>query len=229
MQELNKLVNTITQEMISSGQVEKMVRENIEKAISTSVNSLFREYSDFHKQLTDGLKTAIQFDYSKISIPEYNVIILDLIKAVTVKHMKQAAETTFLADLEKHLKPAPETVTVQEIIDIFKEEWKEDQYCGCGAEKIEVELEESSYGWHDLKIWKEKFNSTFSSRPNSPDIDLMINKDGVIGRIRGAKDNFGTSNYGAEAKLFQMYACKTIVSDISTCDANDLDTYLIEE
>jgi len=227
MKELNEFVNKIMADMTANGRVEEIIKKNVENAVESSFKKLFESYGTFGKQIEAGLEEAIKIDFSQVSLQEYNLMVVDMVKGVAQKHMKNAAESYLVNELEKVLSPAPKEITVQGILDLYLQEWR-DEYSG-DEQRATVEIEDSSVtGAKTLKMWKGEKKQSYASREKDPELDLYIRNNGTVGIIRNGRDNLGTCNFGPEAKVYQMYAAGTVVTDIADCDVDDLETWIFD-
>lgn len=228
MQELEQHIHKVVQETMASGIVEAQIKELTEKAVIEAFNGLFRSYGKINKQIEKGLEDAINIDFGQVEIPEYNLMIMQIVESVTLKHLKEQASTTLVKNLEQMLSPAPKEITVQELLNHFLEEWREDPY-DCD-DRVTVEISKGSTDWYDLKIWKKKKPSYSGGGDRSPDISLYVSDEGVIRIIRGEdfRANFGTTNYNGMAKVYLMYAAGTKITDIATCNTDYLERHVRE-
>jgi len=230
MQELNTVVTSVMQNMIDSGKVEEMITAKMEKAVESVFDNMFRAYGDFGKGLEEGISSAVNIDFSTLKIPEYNLMIVQVLERLTCEHMEKEAEKAFVERLNKMLEPAPKEITTQGLIDLYLEHWRDEEDPRDLPEYATVEIEPWEYDFRNknLKMWKQKDESRYSS--SDVDLNLFIGKKGEIMIMRGdSRDNFGGTNYGPDAKVYQMYAAGTVITDIHTVDAGDLETWLLEE
>ncbi|WP_372833132.1 hypothetical protein [Pontibacterium sp.] len=229
MQELNTLVNNVMKDMAEQGQIEKIIREKVESSVEEAFSSMFRSYGKLGKQIEKGLEDNLNIDFSQCGLQEFSAVMVDAVKGVAHKHMKEAAQGRFLEDIEKMLSPAPKEITVQELVNLFIEYWREDAFDPSDLDElvtVEIEHDDGScLNGHTLKLWKCKEES-YGRSERSPDLHLYISKDKDIRIIWSGREHLGTTNYGAEAKVFQMYAARTLISDIDTVYVHNLDTEL---
>ena len=229
---------SVVQEYLKSDLFTAKIQENVDKCIASEIHSMF-SYGDLNKQIREVLKEKLILDFSKIEFPEYNRMIIKMVKGQVVNVLKEQSQDVLVKNLEEMLTPAPKEITVQEIVDIIREDQK-DEMDPHTDERLTVEVEHDG-GICDgtsIKIWDKegkKSEGLYSSgRDRSPLIDIWVGKhsDGKISIIRTNNDlssNLMTSNYGVEAKLYLMYCQGTVITDAHTCDDGYLDTSLGED
>jgi len=232
MKEINDLVNQIFAEKTESGVIEELIRTKIDDALESAFKDLFQSYGGLGTQIKKGLEEALILDFSNFDLASYNVFIMDMIKAGGLKACKSVASDKFLKDLDEMLQPAPAEITVQELIQPFLDEWREEPHDHAEYATVSIEQNGTCNGYFDLKLWsngktERSYLSSGSDRDKTPDLELFIRDSGEIGIIRSYKEKFGTTNYGGDARIFQMYAAGTKVIDIAEqCDDLDLETYI---
>ena len=216
-------------EFIASEKMNEIINKQIETSISGIFKDTFCSYSDTTKAIKKHIESSIKIDFQQIELAEYNVMITDMLKVLIHKHMKEAAEVVLVKEIEKILAPAPKELTVQGLLDILLEEWRDEAREDCCSDfddHAKVEIKESKYSKSKtIKMWKKEKTSSYSSL-NTPDLDIYILESGKISMITSAKQNFGTINYGAEAQIYQMYAAGTIVTDAQDIDVYDLELWI---
>jgi hypothetical protein len=229
MEQLGTLVNDIMSEMITSGKIEQIITDNVEKAVKEAFAKMFQSWGDVGKQIENGLKDAIRIDFTGVSLRQYNLMIVEMVKGVAQQHMKNAAESYLIKELDKLLSPAPKEITVQGLLDLYLEGWRE-EYEG-GPERATVELEKATYGGYNLKLWngEKKRSTTYGTANNEPDLSLYVRSNKTIGIMHGAHRNFGSTNFGPDAKAYQLYAAQTVITDIDECSADELETWIFAD
>lgn len=238
--DLQKEIMARSEAYLKSEKFSDALQKQVEDTIHEAVKSMF-SYGELRDVIRQGLKDKIAVDITQIDFCHINQVVTDLVK----KKCHQAFNDPLLAKLSKELddmfQPAPKEITLQQFVDMWKEDLKED--CGCdGVENILVEIERSEYssdGAGYLKIWNggkktEKSYLSSSSREIDPDLYIFIRGSGEISTIRdvntgrGARNSLATSLYGKEAKVFMMYCSGTVFKDWSNADADNLDTSLYQ-
>ncbi len=230
MKEVQELANKILGEMHESGAVEAILRKQLESSFKSAVESAFRSFGAIGKKLEADLTENIKIDLTTVDFDSYNMQITKMLKGVVTEHYKETASRVLMADIEKMLEPAPATITVEDLvapyIEYAKEEEQRDQEYAC------LEITRRDSGWSDLKLWNgaketESFLSSGRKIKNDPILDLYICNEGTIRIIREPSGNgFGTMLYGYDAKTYQMYARKTVITDIQDVDIEDIDVAL---
>lgn len=227
----------VVQDYLKSPEFTAKIKDNVDKCIASEIHSMF-SYGDLNKQIKEVLKEKLIIDFSKIEFPEYNRIIIEMVKGQVLKVLKEQSQDVLIKNLEEMLSPAPKEITVQGIVDLIRESEK-DEMDPYNDDNLTVEVEHVG-GIVDgtvIKIWDKdgkKTEGIYSNRDRSPIVDLWISKtsNGKISIIRTSDDlskNIMTSNFGVEAKLYLMYCQGTIITDAYTCDADYLDTALGED
>ena len=147
--------------------------------------------------------------------------------------MRVEAQTTLVDNLKEMFKPAPDEVTLQHIVDLYRpDEGDEDYHCNCDDLDIQVELEDTRYSWYNFKLWKHGKTKSYSysgDEDKSPDLEMWIDKeDGKIRNIKTLARRFADvseSYYDEDAQLYLMYCNRTKISDIKEqYEDLDLDT-----
>jgi len=224
---MQEMINNSLEILHTSGQVKEMIDNATQKMVKEIISDSLRSYGTIGKELKKHIESSVNIDFQQLSLPEYNAVILDMIKGNIVSSLKESTQGILLENLNEMLKPAPKEITVQGIIDLCKTEWIDETGCNCDEVNIEVEIEKykNCEDYFDLKIWQNgKTYGSLSTREKSPTIDMFVNGDGKIAILRDMRNNNGTSNHGLEATLFQMYGAATLITDIATCDPLELDT-----
>jgi len=76
--DIEKIFQEQMTSVLSSGFVEKIIEENIKKAITKAVDDSLVSYGDFSKRLRDEIGESLKA--VKLNLPEYNVFISELIQ-----------------------------------------------------------------------------------------------------------------------------------------------------
>lgn len=219
---LKEAVSTATQEIIASDSFEELVKAKLNDTIKKAVDDAFSWNTDLKKQVDEAVKNAIGIDLSNVSLPEYNIELAKMVRGVAEQHYKTAAHDTLIKELNKAFEPAPAEITVQELVNIYLEEWKDD--CGCDmpqSANLEIERSDVTDGWN-LKL--EKDGNSYSSDK----LSLYIRADKSLALVHTFMGKNPTVMFGGDGKVYQMYCAGTIITDIDTVDAYQIDTTLVD-
>lgn len=223
-------VNKRMDDYIKSEKFEEKMNSIVEKTVNDAVESLF-SYGELRNTIREMFKEKLAIDVQRIDWPHVNQIVTDIVKQKTAAAFAEPLRTKLAAELDDMFAPAPAEITVQGIIDLLREELRDDG-CGCAdpEESMAVDISACSYGY-TLKIWEgERYGKTYLSsdrRENSPKVHIYVHKDdGHIGVIHGLDvfKGFATGVYGFDAKIFMMYCAGTKITDIGTVNADHLET-----
>lgn len=242
MTDISKMIQEATQKAMNPENLGPKIEERVNSTIDGILGSMFQMHGDVFKEIKDQLREKIKVDLSNVTIPEYGVMVSDMVVEAAKASMEKSLEEHLLKELNDMFSPAPTECTVQDVADIFLEKWREDRECDCFDEyddwaTVEVEPNKS---WFNLKIWKKKRESDRYSisgsiiKDRKPDIHLYISDKGKIRIIwkEGSnikESNMATTIYSQYATLYQMYAAGTVITDISTVDTDELDLCLERE
>ncbi len=230
MQELQEKINGIIADYFGDGAFDEALEKAVTGCLEKVIQEQFKSYGGIAKKVEEELEKAINLDFSQMELPSYNQFIFDMIKTKFVGVLEAQAGETFVKDLEQWLTPAPKSITVQELVNIYKEgKFEAHEVMG---EQITVEVREWEYskGWHNIKIWdtdgKSSTGSSYSSttRKHTPDVHLFVdgNKKIRIMHHPHGRENLGTTGRDWEGKLWLMCCSGTIITDINEVDEDDI-------
>ena len=116
MIDLNKIVNDSLVEIKKEGFVEQVVKNRLEKTITEIVDDVFREWSDFGKNLKTYIEDNLNINLKNLGIEGYNKLVSlavkeQLDKIITVQGIEKIKETT-----EEMLIDTKDTYNLSEII-----------------------------------------------------------------------------------------------------------------
>lgn len=223
MIDLNKIVNDSLVEMGKEGFVEKTVKNRLEKTITEIVDDVFKEWSDFGKNLKAHIENNLNIDLKNLGIEGYNTLVLvavkeQLDKIITVQGIEKIKETT-----EKMLIDTKDSYTLSEIIKKLKGESTKDEWEYDEDEKIALIIDGEEDGYKHIYLNKED-----TDRKWSCDYQIDVDGEGKPYSIK-LKGNEIDKNkilgglYGLDELLFKIYAHGSkIVLDNGT-DPDDYD------
>lgn len=229
MIDLNKIVNDSLVEMKKEGFVEQVVKNRLEKTITEIVDDVFREWSDFGKNLKTYIEDNLNINLKNLGIEGYNKLVSlavkeQLDKIITVQGIEKIKETT-----EEMLIDTKDTYNLSEIIEKLKdEEYKyKDEYDFDENDTISLFIEKSGSFTHiyiDTEEKDYKYECVYQ-------IDLNEEKPYSI-KLKGNeidKNKILGGLYGLDRLLFKIYAHGSkIVLDNGT-DPEDYDIYYRED
>ncbi len=234
--EVQEEINRRMSEYLSSTKFSEELQKSVEGLVNETVKSMF-SYGEIRDAVRKGFAERIGVDLNQINFPQINQVIVDLVKKKCHAAFQEPMLEKLAKELDDMFQPAPKEITLQKLIDLWKDGL--DESCSCdGVEEILVKIERSEYdkkGSGTLKIWdggKSSSKSLYGSGDNKidPDLHIYINEKGVIRLLhdvmsRDARNSLSTGIYGKEAKIFMMYCAGTVITDFTaTEDACDLDT-----
>lgn len=206
MIDINKIVNDSLVKLEEEKFVEGVVQKRLEKTITEIVNDVFREWSDFGKNLKEHIEKNLNIDLSNLGIEGYNTIVLAAIKeqldkTITVQGIEKIKKTT-----EEMLSDVKEEYTLSEIIEKLKGEDYRDEWEYDEGDKITLIIENRSSGYKHIYLSEEEEEEEYSC-----DYQIDINKEGKPYSIK-LKGNEIDKNkilgglYGLDKLLFKIYA-----------------------
>lgn len=235
--DIQEEINSRMSGYLSSTKFSEKLQETIEAMVNDAVKSMF-SYGELRDAVRKGFAEKIAVDMNQIDFPHINQVITDLVKKKCHAAFHEPLIEKLSKELDSMFKPAPKEITVQEFVDLWKEDLKEE--CACdSAEDILVEIYRSEYdkdGSGALKIWnggakkrKVSYLSSGEERAIDPDLHIYIRSDGKLALIhdimaKDARNSLATGAYGKEAQIFMMYCAGTVFTDFKDVDTDYLDT-----
>jgi len=229
MIDLNKIVNDSLVEMEKEGFVEKTVKNRLEKTITEIVDDVFREWSDFGKDLKAHIENNLNIDLDNLGIEGYNTLVSaavkeQLDKIITVQGIEKIKETT-----EKMLIDTKDSYTLSEIIEKLKGESTKDEWEYDEDEKIALIIDGKEDGYKHIYL-----NEEDEDRKWSYDYQIDIDGEGRPYSIK-LKGNEIDKNkilgglYGLDELLFKIYAHGSKIVLDNGMDPEDYDLYFRED
>ncbi|HEY0842432.1 hypothetical protein [Methylotenera sp.] len=231
MQEIQAIVNKKVNEMIEDGSIVNSINENIQKAITSAIESQFKSYGSITKQIEDALKDGLQINTQELPFETYNQQMLVAVKAKLGNMFHGLAAERFLSEIDKTLAPVPKELSIKDLVETVVKSWKTDEPWDADDldqyATVEIRKFEHSDKSHTLKMWKQKeVCHSISHRTNSPDLELFF-INGVI-RISHKQTYNPTCFHEHEAFIFKLYAAGTTVTGIEDFDPDYCDLTLKE-
>ncbi len=230
MEAIQQIVNDQVQSMIDSGAIQKSIEANIEKSINSAIESQFRSYGDITKQIEEGFKEGLKVDFKDMPFEVYNQQMFVAVQTKLGNLFAAEASGKFMAEMDNLLEAAPAEMSLKDLVEAIAKSWKTDEPWDADNldESATVEIEESRYSSksYTLKMWKQKESSGYSSRTNSPDLQLYI-IDGAI-RINHNHSYNPTCFSEHEALIFKLYSAGTKITGLESFDEDDCELTLKE-
>lgn len=230
MQELQNAVSTAFANIVASGAIEKAIQEQLGKTVDSLIKEQLREYGDFGKALKEHVAKAMQVNFADLDLPSYNHFILSVIRKQADAALAGDIAKKLEADMAKLLQDAPAEITLEQLIEDFRDEFKEKygepRY---GNFTLYVRESEGVSGYWHIAMDPDERASEYSCK-----FRLAVAGDGrvysmQIGDMDVKKSLFTLHLSGFERQLFRMYAAGTKViipphsseDDFSTSFGND--------
>lgn len=123
MLDLNKMVEDGMQNMIESGVVQEMVKNQLEKTIQSIVEDAFNSWSPFGKGLKEKVKEEMKVNLDRIDLREYNDFVLTCIHEVIGECIEKDAKKEITERLQSILGTSKEEYSITELLDIIRDEY----------------------------------------------------------------------------------------------------------
>lgn len=216
MKELNEIVTTKLAAMIDDGSIEKMIEERLESLMQDTIKSAMQSYSDFGKSLTKSIEDSIGISLHKVSFPEYNHFVAQLVQEKYGQALDQHAAPLLEELLKDALSPVPVELNAQKMLDEVKRCWEDDARSE-GHDVIEIEwskqriaiymtLKHPEYEDDTLRITFYSFGET----EDQYHIGYINEGDKRIsGSITGATNAIGLAGY-----FYKLYCRQTKISGL---------------
>lgn len=228
MIDLNKIVNDAMRDIEKEGFVERIVKERLEKTIGDTVDSLFRSYSNFGKELEKNIEENLNVDFDKLKLNGYNTLVLKTVQEELDKQIHIAGVEKIKENLKEMLSDIKEEYTLSEIVQACKEEdckeeWEHDEG---DCITLVINGKEDGYKHIYLDVEKDEYNYSCDYRIN-------LDKDGKVYsvKLKGEeinKDKILGGFYGLERLLFKIYSSNAKVVLDNGMDPEDYDIYFRE-
>lgn len=216
MKELNEIVTTKLAAMIDDGSIEKMIEERLESLMQDTIKSAMQSYSGFGKSLTKSIEDSIGISFHKVSFPEYNHFVAQLVQEKYGQALDQHAAPLLEELLKDALSPVPAELNAQEMLDEVKSCWAHNARSE-GHDVIEIEwLEHNASIYMTLKHPEYEDDTLRISFYNHGEtegqyhIGYINEGDQLIsGSITGATYAMGLAGY-----FYKLYCRQTKISGL---------------
>lgn len=227
MEAIQEIVNNKVAEMVSDGTIQKLIEDNIDKAISSAISSQFKSYGNVTKQIEKTLDEGLCINRSDLPFESYNAQMLVLLKQKLGGFFKETAAEKFIAEIDNILESAPKEMPVNDFVERIVALWRDEIYDPDSYDEYAtVDIGEDAKGHMGIKMWQKK-KDTCSYRSNDempPDLNLFI-IDGKI-RINHRQNYNPTCFHSHEAYVFKLYAAGTVLTGLEDFDPDDCDLTL---
>jgi hypothetical protein len=223
MKEMEIAVTAAFTTMAASGALQKVIEENVTKAVSECVKNTLGSYSDFSKALNEHVKTALNVDFRELGLTRYNEIVLKIIKAKLADSINTVGVQRLEKEMGELLVNPPAEIKLSALVEQFKRNL--DRYDRRdGRITCDVNTADSTGicpGYAHIYMDKESGKSRYSC-----EIQIDVTPAGkVFGLKIGGTDIKNTlfvgPHFGFERSLFQLYAAGTKI----IVDGDDIDDY----
>ncbi|MCL1124121.1 hypothetical protein [Shewanella surugensis] len=142
MKELHDIVTNKIGNMVEDGTIEQLIENKLESLLAETVNDAMKSYSSFGKALKESIEKSIGTSLNRVSFPEYNHFVSQLVVEKYSEVLSKEAASNIDALLKEELKPVPDAIDVQVLIDETKKYWEEAAHSE-GKDEIDIEWRES--------------------------------------------------------------------------------------
>lgn len=216
--DLETLMSECYAELKDSGRIKEIMKNTLDKTMLETIETLFGRWSPFSKDLRDRLSKELRIDFEKMSLPEYNKVIVDQVKEIVDTHLVDQGMLKVKQELDSYLgAEGAREYKLSEIVEAVKQEVDEGEYPG---DEMTVLIDEDRTVLTFVSLDADPGKSEWECKYR-----LAIAKDG---KLNSASIN--GSGYGAYVKLGDMDKAERLLYKIyatgSTIivDTDDIDT-----
>lgn len=213
MKEMQDAVNSAMEKLIASGKIEAVIEKKLESTVSSIVEDELKEYSELGKSIREKVKEALKIDFSKLSIPEYNTLVLNQVKEIINRKVLDDSKKSIEASLDKFFKPLEKTeYTITELVEQFVKDMKDYSNDGEPGETFTFDVKRESqyftYIYLDREKGKSQYQCAFQIGISDEKI-FTARGDGI--NLQGTKYDFPINGFAQT--IFQMYASQVKIID----------------
>lgn len=229
MIDLNKIVNDTLVNLEEEKFVEGVVKKRLEKTITDIVDDVFRDYSDFGKNLKAHVEKNLNIDLRNLGIEEYNTLVLKAVKeqldkTITIQGIDKIKKTT-----EEMLSNVKDEYTLSELIEKVKGESSKEEYEYDEDDKVTLFIEDGGSGYKHIYLDEEE-----EDRKYSCDYQINIDNEGKPYSIKLGGNEIDTNKilgglWGLDKLLFKIYAHGSKIVLDQGEDPEDYDLYYRED
>src|SRR3712207_163105 len=229
MIDINKIVNDSLVKLEEEKFVEGVVQKRLEKTITEIVDDVFREWSDFGKNLKEHVEKNLNVNLSNLGIEGYNTLVLAAVKEQLDKIITTQGVEKIKKRTEEMLLDIKDEYTLTEIIEELKgEDYRNEWECD-EDDKVALIIENSGNGYKHIYLNEEEKSNKYSY-----DYQIDLDNDGKPYAIKLKGNEINTKKilgglYGLDKLLFKIYAHGSKIVLDQGDDPEDYDIYYREE
>lgn len=214
---LRDCVLSALDKIVASGAIEEMIEQRIAASIKQVLDEALGKYSDFGAQLKAAVAGSLQIN-GDLDLPSYNHAVLQIVRAQVEGQTHAALQQQVAERMAELLKPPPESITLEELVDQYREYLAEqaEHGCSCGPERITLHVTEPANGGF-VHVY---LDPEPQQHAGSCEINMGVYRDEIYSlRIPDASEKqiFAGPLYAFHRSLFAMKVAKTkLVIDRST-------------
>lgn len=163
--DIQKIINDKTEEVLTSGEVEKLIQSNIEQSITGAIKDKFGGYY-FKREIENKLSEIIDPALKEVSLDNYKDVILGRINNI----LKGFLDAELVDKVEKSYRDIftgkTEDIKISEVFEIIRDWFKSDDQDDYG-EHFSVEISEGSRGSSDSSF--EHYTIRFDEESDKSD------------------------------------------------------------
>ncbi|WP_321946604.1 hypothetical protein [Paraburkholderia sp. J10-1] len=209
--DLSNAVESAFANIVASGAIEKAIEAQLEKTVTAVINNNLERYGDFGKKLAEKVGAAMDIDVERMDLPSYAHFIEKIIARTVDAQLTGDVARKIEAHMAALLADAPTEITLDRLVEDFKQHVKDRAYGGDIDHEITLHVEEASYGYWYVAMDKdhsvEKYRCAFR---------MGVNEQGEIYSLSIGKEDVNKELFihparGFERDLYRMFVSGTIV------------------
>jgi len=214
--DIEKIVNEKFSEIVSSGKIEKMILDVLEKSIKSIIDECLRAYGDFGDVIKKKIKESLKIGDMDLDFPSYNQLVCNWITEIVNKQIITTGKEQIQENIKKFFVPLEKSeYKISEIVEKFKKNIFDESD---GEQEITFIEQRSDYGYVHFYLGEKEKEEKYQC-----EIQIDIDKDGYIynARIDGIDaDKIKLKPlYGFDSFIFQLFAAKIkIINDNENVD-----------
>lgn len=233
--DLQKVLNAETEKLMASGTIEEMVKKNLEKCVADLVSEQFRRGSPIKKSLEKSLEGALNIDLSEVDLSSMFTFVTDHAKSKLHQIISNEANSKYLEEVDKILKPLPEEMTLESFAEQIIKFWHDDSYedkddwSDCAT----IDLESHDWGGKTIKIYIEESRTYSSSTSKAKEVHIFLGEKEEEGyhtvKISHKQNYNPTCLREEEAFIFKAYTQQVKLTGFDTFDSDNIETYVKQD
>lgn len=214
------------QKLVASGKIEEAIEKQIAETVCRTVADALGRYSDFGKSLEEAVKKSLQL-HGDLELESYSDTVLKIVRAQLKGRANAIIEQQVADNMSRLLTPAPESITLSQLIAEYVEFVKERAQHGCvcygDRHGVTCYVEDSD---------RNEFRTIYlddepDKKRSECDIHIGTYKGQVytlrLGGSRVEQEMFAGPFYGFHESLFKMHVAKTRIEFDARPEDLDLD------